>query len=118
MPRGDRTGPVGQGPMTGRRAGYCAGFAAPGFANGGGWGQGLGQGWRRGPGWGRGYGRGWLGYTVPAYSPPAPGNWPLGGPVMDSDSQLRALRSQAEQMRSMLSQIEEQIRGLQEEDDT
>ena len=37
---------------------------------------------------------------------------------MDSDSQLRALRSQAEQMRSMLSQIEEQIRGLQEEDDT
>lgn len=33
MPRGDRTGPMGQGPMTGRGAGYCAGFNAPGYAN-------------------------------------------------------------------------------------
>jgi hypothetical protein len=33
MPRGDGTGPMGMGPMTGRAAGYCAGYAAPGFAN-------------------------------------------------------------------------------------
>lgn len=33
MPRGDGTGPMGQGPMTGRAAGYCAGFNAPGHAN-------------------------------------------------------------------------------------
>lgn len=33
MPRGDRTGPAGQGPMTGRRMGYCAGFNMPGFMN-------------------------------------------------------------------------------------
>ncbi|MFW6189453.1 MAG: DUF5320 domain-containing protein [Planctomycetota bacterium] len=33
MPRGDGTGPLGMGPMTGRAAGYCAGFAGPGFAN-------------------------------------------------------------------------------------
>ena len=33
MPRGDGTGPAGMGPMTGRAAGYCAGFNAPGFAN-------------------------------------------------------------------------------------
>ena len=26
MPGGDRTGPLGQGPMTGRGAGYCGGF--------------------------------------------------------------------------------------------
>jgi len=26
MPRGDRTGPRGMGPMTGRRAGYCADY--------------------------------------------------------------------------------------------
>lgn len=33
MPRGDGTGPTGMGPMTGRAAGYCAGYATPGFAN-------------------------------------------------------------------------------------
>ena len=33
MPFGDGTGPRGMGPMTGRRAGFCAGFPAPGFAN-------------------------------------------------------------------------------------
>ncbi|MBN1523185.1 MAG: DUF5320 domain-containing protein [Spirochaetales bacterium] len=36
MPRGDRTGPDGFGPMTGRSAGYCAGYSAPGFMNNGG----------------------------------------------------------------------------------
>ena len=48
MPRGDGTGPAGMGPMTGRAAGYCAGYGVPGFMNpipGGGYG-----------GWGRGYG--------------------------------------------------------------
>ncbi len=33
MPRGDGTGPAGFGPTTGRVAGYCAGYDAPGFAN-------------------------------------------------------------------------------------
>lgn len=33
MPHGDRTGPVGEGPMTGRGMGYCAGCDEPGFAN-------------------------------------------------------------------------------------
>ena len=32
MPRGDGTGPAGFGPMTGRAAGYCAGYDTPGFA--------------------------------------------------------------------------------------
>ena len=65
MPFGDRTGPRGMGPMTGRGAGYCAGFGQPGFANpipGRGW-LGFGFGWGgwggwRG-GWGRGRGRRW-----------------------------------------------------------
>jgi hypothetical protein len=62
MPRGDGTGPMGLGPMTGRAAGYCAGFATPGFANpvSGycGFGRGGGRGQRRMyraagiPGWG------------------------------------------------------------------
>ena len=33
MPRGDGTGPAGAGPMTGRAAGYCAGYRAPGYMN-------------------------------------------------------------------------------------
>jgi len=33
MPRGDGTGPGGMGPMTGRAAGYCAGYSMPGFMN-------------------------------------------------------------------------------------
>jgi hypothetical protein len=33
MPRGDRTGPAGMGPMTGRGAGYCAGYSTPGYMN-------------------------------------------------------------------------------------
>ncbi len=41
MPRGDRTGPAGQGPMTGRGMGRCGngGNSTPNT----GWGQGLGQ---------------------------------------------------------------------------
>jgi hypothetical protein len=31
MPFGDGTGPVGLGPMTGRAAGFCAGFPMPGY---------------------------------------------------------------------------------------
>lgn len=33
MPRGDGTGPNGQGPMTGRGFGYCAGYERPGYAD-------------------------------------------------------------------------------------
>jgi len=43
MPRGDGTGPDGQGPMTGRGTGYCAGFNEPGFMNGS-YGRGFGRG--------------------------------------------------------------------------
>ena len=33
MPGGDGTGPMGLGPMTGRGAGYCAGYSMPGYMN-------------------------------------------------------------------------------------
>lgn len=75
MPWGDRTGPLGLGPMTGRGAGYCAGFGMPGYANAVGR---FGAGFRRGFG-GRGRGfRNWFyatglpiwmrtGWTAPQY---------------------------------------------------
>ena len=49
MPGGDRTGPEGLGPMTGRSLGYCSGSNSPGFAYG------------QGRGFGRGFGRGYFG---------------------------------------------------------
>ncbi|RLG12240.1 hypothetical protein DRN73_03180 [Candidatus Pacearchaeota archaeon] len=53
MPRGDRTGPDGQGPRTGRGLGYCSGYDSPGFTKGiprGG--AGVGRGFGRGRGFG------------------------------------------------------------------
>lgn len=56
MPRGDGTGPEGMGQMTGRAAGFCAGYPVPGYMNPVG-GRGF---FGRGRGfWGRGGGRGW-----------------------------------------------------------
>lgn len=34
MPRGNKTGPTGLGPLTGRKAGYCSGNLVPGLAIG------------------------------------------------------------------------------------
>jgi hypothetical protein len=74
MPRGDGTGPMGLGPMTGRAAGYCAGFSAPGFMNtygyGPGMGYGFGMGYGRGMGFGRGFRRSFAGgaYMNPYYA--------------------------------------------------
>jgi len=61
MPGGDRTGPMGIGPRTGRAAGYCAGFGMPGYANPiGGRGFGRGGSYGFGMGFGGGsFGRGW-----------------------------------------------------------
>jgi len=48
MPYGDGTGPLGQGPMTGRGAGFCSGYQRPGYTNVGfgRGGLGRGRGWR------------------------------------------------------------------------
>ena len=45
MPGGDRTGPRGMGPRTGRGMGFCSGYDTPGYMNpgfGGGYGYGRG----------------------------------------------------------------------------
>jgi hypothetical protein len=48
-------GPMGMGPMTGRGAGFCAGYGVPGCANPAGYGGGYGRGRGRGFGFGRMY---------------------------------------------------------------
>ncbi len=57
MPRGNRTGPWGMGPRTGRGLGYCAGYPSPGYTKGPGMGLGRSYGWGRGwrgVGWSQG----------------------------------------------------------------
>src|SRR5690554_1072339 len=61
MPRGNGRGPCGMGPMTGRGAGFCAGYGAPGYVSPMAYGGGYGRGWGRGR---RGYG--WMGPAVAA----------------------------------------------------
>ena len=74
MPFGDGTGPRGMGPMTGRGAGYSAGFGRPGFANpvrGRGWfGFGFGRGRRYGYPYAGWYGAAapYMGYAYPYHS--------------------------------------------------
>jgi len=69
MPRGDRMGPSGEGPKSGRGMGYCMGNEHPGymnsFSNGGG---GYGRRYHAGPGYGRGGGVGFRG-GYGAYKP-------------------------------------------------
>ena len=112
MPGGDRTGPQGLGPMTGRAAGFCAGYSMPGYANPGG-GRGMGMGWRRGMG--RGGGRGWRHWF---YATGIPG-WArfLGStaPLPSPEQELDGLKQQAEFLQESLSHVSERIEQLEKE---
>ncbi|HQL00837.1 MAG TPA: DUF5320 domain-containing protein [Smithellaceae bacterium] len=116
MPRGDRTGPAGLGPMTGRAAGYCAGYATPGFVNpvggfgrGFGFGRGLGLGFRggRGPGGGR-FAAPYAGY---AYAPPVAPNWE----APTREQEIDALRGQAKYFEDALGGIQKRLADLEKE---
>lgn len=125
MPRGDRTGPGGMGPRTGRAAGYCAGFGLPGYVNPGpGMGLGMGWGWRGGgrgwrhmyyatglPGWMRsGYAWPWAApptYASPAYAPPEP----------DPQQERDALKAQAEWLQEQLDGISRRMSELESKEE-
>lgn len=115
MPRGNRTGPMGMGPMTGRAGGYCGGFGMPGYANpapgpgagiGFGWGRGFaggGRAWRNmfyatgRPGWRRfgGYG--------------APSGYPVPYPKPDPEFEKQAMKDQAEILQAELELIKKRL---------
>jgi len=120
MPRGDRTGPGGMGPMTGRAAGYCAGYDAPGFASAFG-GRGMGRG-----GFGRGGGRfgrrnmyyatgvpGWMRYGPQG---PAAANAWGPAPVATPQNEVAALRQQAEFLQQSLEEINKRLEELAAEE--
>ena len=120
MPRGDGSGPAGMGPMTGRAAGYCAGFNAPGFANAGGRfgaGVGIGGGFGR-----RGGGRGRRNMF---YATGMPGWMRFGGyasdqagianaPVVDPAAQKAAMKSQVDALEGELAYLKKRLSELED----
>ena len=121
MPRGNRTGPMGMGAMTGRGAGYCGGFGMPGYTNAApGRGAGIGFGGGRGssvggrrrrnmfyasghPGWMRfgGYG--------------APYGYPAHYQKPDPEFEKQALKDQAGALQAELELINKRLAEVESE---
>jgi len=115
MPGGDRRGPQGLGPMTGRGTGYCAGYPVPGHMNpvgGRGFGYGYGRGRGRGQGRGRGrsFGRGAFAYQE-AYGYPYP-EYP-GGNEMPAKDEAAMLKEEARVMQDEIKSINARIKELE-----
>lgn len=108
MPRGDKTGPRGMGPLTGRAAGFCAGNDRPGYAGDdtlgrgrGGQGRGFGRG--RGMGQGGGYGRGRGGRFA--------GSADFAKPAVDNP-----LAEELARLRAQITALENRISGSGKDD--
>jgi hypothetical protein len=124
MPGGDRTGPVGSGPRTGRGAGLCAGYPAPGFMDGG-WGRGGGRGWGLRGGGGGWRHRHWYHATgVPGWQRAGmagPGAMPPfstpSAPSMTREQELQELKSQASYFERALESLRGRIRDFESPDE-
>jgi len=125
MPGGDRTGPAGMGPMTGRAAGYCTGNPGPGWTNPAGRGLfGFGRGFGRGGGRGRRnrfYATGLTGWQRAAAGEPAFGAVPPvptpaapapASTAADKDRQIALLKQQVESMAQVLEGINQRLDGM------
>lgn len=97
MPWGDRTGPIGLGPRSGRGLGYCAGFNVPGYAHPGFGGFGRGAGWRHGF-----YAAPPAGWGYPPYTPPT------------RENTLSDLKAYAEWLKGQLDAVNKRIEELEE----
>ena len=100
MPGGDRTGPLGAGPRSGRGMGYCSGYNLPGFATPGagfrGW-----LGFRRGGG-GRGWRHRFFATGIPGWVPPTP------------EQETADLKAQADWLKGQLDAIQKRIEELEQ----
>lgn len=82
MPRQDKTGPMGMGPMTGRGMGPCVGGYGPGL------------------GWGRGYGRVMCGWFWRKYQ------------ALPKNEREDLLKSEVEDLKQELHMAEEELKKL------
>ena len=126
MPRGEGTGPMGFGPMTGRAAGYCAGYGMPGFMNlTPGFGMGARFGRWRGTGFqGGGGGRGWRNMfyaTGLTGGHRAAFGWPVFGrgfygapavPAMSREQQVEILKDQTKFLEEQLGAVKKRMEEL------
>lgn len=111
MPGGDRTGPMGMGPMTGRGAGFCAGYGAAGYSNAV---TGRGMGFRRGRGFGGG-GRGWRHWFYATGMPGwmRSGTYPAVYPPADPTIEKHVLRNQADALQSELDSVKKRLSEIE-----
>ncbi len=130
MPGGDRTGPSGKGPMTGRGSGHCSGYSGPGFNNPGG---GRFMGTKRGSFGGRGRGavyRNWYSSIgQPGWSRHNPGNPAWGGTpgaayygdnytrqdIMDQAEEAEMLKQKTNYLKQQINDINDRIKELSKE---
>ncbi len=107
MPWGDGTGPWGLGPMTGRAAGYCAGFPVPGFMNPFprfGWGRRFGRGFRWRWFWNRPY-------TLPAQPIPTYPS-PLAQPQLTKEQEIQFLEEEIKALEEDKKMLEQELGSI------
>ncbi len=97
MPFGNRTGPMGQGPMTGRGLGFCSGSPSPGYTKPS---FGRGRGFRN---WYRATGsNGWQRARMNRYPSPQQEKEMLAGEKEAIQSQIKALKEQMKELEEKL----------------
>ncbi|MCF8379672.1 MAG: DUF5320 domain-containing protein [Bacteroidales bacterium] len=111
MPGGNKTGPEGKGPMTGRRMGFCVSNEHPGsfYSDSS---AGFGKIRGRGRGFGRGAGMGFqhrngMGYRY--------GNSYCNDPSMENVSEKTLIENDIRILREQLSGLEERLGKLKED---
>ncbi len=113
---GDGTGPLGQGPLTGRGAGYCAGYSTPGYLN-----RDVGRGgvWRTGV---RGGGRGNRNF----FNTTGLARWQRSAdlqtaapaqPGVSREQRLQQMRTRADILKAQMESLNNQIKAVESADD-
>lgn len=117
MSAGNGRGPVGAGPMTGRGAGYCAGYSAPGCADpvrgGGFYGQGRGAGGRGRRNQLNASGAASRGRGFRNFQRRNEAEFDSSVPDFSSENELRLLKEQAEFMQKELASVNERMKELE-----
>ena len=104
MPFRDRTGPRGEGKLTGRGFGDCSGNRMP-FPGG--------KGFGRGPGFGRGFGRGW-GFSRPINQQVPERYIPVNyAPNYSKEQEIADLKAEKDMVEQELGEITERIGDLE-----